>query len=298
MHHSRLDAMFKLFRQTFAEEANQRFKLKGTPDEHTLLCLKMNPFLDMSSTGPFGKRTTQELMEGKYKTALRKRYRHLQLAAASSTPASSTPASSKPASKQASTAASTSAPGASQAEAGKRIKMSLLSTKLYLKAPTVAQDDDDEETTIDKEIAAFNATCTTANPAKYEHDEKIDLNAFWAEHRKALPIHYLVYLGDCASKRASSAAVETVYSGATKLSDEAQMLADDMLAAYVFCHYNWQYIFLRPSNAEIVKGYLELYGDEAPEEEEEETKEETEIEGEEDGAGEEEMEDHVPDWQD
>ena len=42
-------------------------------------------------------------------------------------------------------------------------------------------------------------------------------------------------------KRASSAAVETVYSGATKLSDEAQSMADTLLAAYVFNHYNWQY---------------------------------------------------------
>ena len=53
--------------------------------------------------------------------------------------------------------------------------------------------------------------------------------------------------------------METVYSGATsKLSDEAQMLGDDMLAAYVFDHYNWKYIFLRPTVNEIVEAYLKL----------------------------------------
>ena len=69
---------------------------------------------------------------------------------------------------------------------------------------------------------------------------------------------------------------EVVYSGATKLSDEAQMLADDMLAAYIFNHYNWKYDFLRPTIEQIVQEYLKLHGDEAPEEEEEEVEEETE----------------------
>ena len=46
---------------------------------------------------------------------------------------------------------------------------------------------------------------------------------------------------------------EVVYSGATKLSDEAQMLADDMLAAYIFNHYNWKYDFLRPTIEQIVQ---------------------------------------------
>ena len=59
---------------------------------------------------------------------------------------------------------------------------------------------------------------------------------------------------------------EVVYSGATKLSDEAQMLADDMLAAYIFNHYNWKYDFLRPTIEQIVQEYLKLHGDEAPEE--------------------------------
>ena len=272
--------MFRTFREIFSEEANRRFNLKGTPDEHTLLCLKMNPFLDMSPAGPFGKRATQELMEGRYKTALRMRLRHRQ-AAASSTSASTKSASSSsaptPAPRPASTSASTPSPGAAQPPGGKRIKMMSLSSRLYLKAPVAL---DSEETTITIEIEAYNAFCTTADLSKYASEEgRIDLNSFWSDHRKALPIHYLVYLGDCASKRASSAAVETVYSGATKLSDEAQMMADDMLAAYVFNHYNWQYEFLRPTVAEIVQEYLTIHGQEVPEVELEAVQEETETTG-------------------
>ena len=146
-----------------------------------------------------------------------------------------------------------------------------------MKAPVAL---DSEETTITIEIEAYNAFCTTADLSKYASEEgRIDLNSFWSDHRKALPIHYLVYLGDCASKRASSAAVETVYSGATKLSDEAQMMADDMLAAYVFNHYNWQYEFLRPTVAEIVQEYLTIHGQEVPEVELEAVQEETETTG-------------------
>ena len=33
-------------------------------------------------------------------------------------------------------------------------------------------------------------------------------------------------------------------------------MGDDVLAAYVFCHYNWQFEFLRPSIADIVKEYI------------------------------------------
>ena len=46
---SRLDPMFKTFRSVLAHELGQRFLLKGTPNEHVLLALKMSPFID---TGP------------------------------------------------------------------------------------------------------------------------------------------------------------------------------------------------------------------------------------------------------
>jgi len=68
---TRLDPMFKDFRSIFASECNTRFKLKGTPDEHVLLALKMNPFIDTSKDGDFGHAATQSLMDAIYRTAAR-----------------------------------------------------------------------------------------------------------------------------------------------------------------------------------------------------------------------------------
>ena len=44
-------------------------------------------------------------------------------------------------------------------------------------------------------------------------------------------------------------------------------MGDDVLAAYVFCHYNWQFEFLRPSIADIVKEYIKVHSDKSPLEE-------------------------------
>ena len=81
-------------------------------------------------------------------------------------------------------------------------------------------------------------------------------------------------MGDCGSKRASSASVETVYSGATKLSDSADRLSDAVLASYVFLHYNWKYDFLRPIFDEIVAEYKRTYSSNPPADEVEEAGEE------------------------
>ena len=40
-----------------------------------------------------------------------------------------------------------------------------------------------------------------------------------------------------------------------------------MLAAYVFCHYEWQFEFLHPTIAEIVKEYVKVHSDKYPLEE-------------------------------
>ena len=131
------------------------------------------------------------------------------------------------------------------------------------KAPVTADD-----TSLKDEIEAYEKICSVLDQSKYlrsDDDERYDLNKFWADHKKVLPMfHYLVYIGDCGSKRASSASVETVYSGATKLSDGADQLADDVLAAYIYCHYNWGFEFLRPTISEIVAEYERVHGKEPP----------------------------------
>lgn len=79
------------------------------------------------------------------------------------------------------------------------------------------------------------------------------------DHKKQLPLHYDVYLAHCASKRASSASVESVYSGATKFSNEAETADDSLLQLYVFCHYNWNLLFLRPDMKQMVSTYRHFH---------------------------------------
>ena len=62
-------------------------------------------------------------------------------------------------------------------------------------------------------------------------------------------------------------------------------MADTLLAAYVFNHYNWQYEFLRPTVDAILMEYLKIHGKDVPEDEaEEEPEPEPEGDADEDGA--------------
>ena len=294
---SRLHPMFKDFRSIFAEEANTRFSLKGVPDEHILLCLKMSPFVDTSPEGPFGKRAAQELMQAVYMTKLRARQQYLlsklsKVAAtsgATTTPSGAAPSDAAPSSRAATSgAASSGVATAATAGPKKRQKIGALAMTMHAssKAPMPSS-----ETPLLDEVAEYEKLVSTVDHNKYETEDgdRFDLNRFWSDHKKALPIHYHVYIGDCGSKRAASASVETVYSGATKLSNEADSLGDDVLAAYVFNHHNWQFEFLRPTVAEIVAEYQKVHGHTAPVEEE--TDDENEGEGEaEEGEGEQEGE--------
>ena len=78
--------------------------------------------------------------------------------------------------------------------------------------------------------------------------------------RSTLPIHYSVYLADCASKKAASANVETLFSGAGKLAEDATTMHDDLLGAYVCNHVNWECEWLRPTVHDVACSYLSLHG--------------------------------------
>ena len=72
------------------------------------------------------------------------------------------------------------------------------------------------DTAIMAEIDSYTHICATFDASQYvdpKNDDRYDILRFWDAHKKILPIHYHVFLGDCGSKRASSASVETVYSG-------------------------------------------------------------------------------------
>ena len=286
---SRLHQMFKDFRSIFVEEANTRFSLKGTPNEHILLTLKMSPFVDTSPEGPFGKRATQELMQAIYMTKLRARQQYLlskEAATAAAVPAAAVPATTSGAAASASPSGATppSAVSASGAAAGsapkKRQKIGALAMAMHSSSKAAMAS---SEALLHDEVAAYEKIAATVDQSKYADEDsgRFDLNQFWSDHKKALPIHYHVYLGDCGRKRAASASVETVYSGATKLSTEADHLGDDVLAAYIFLHHNWQFEFLRPTIKEIVDEYQKVHGHQAPQEE---SDGESDVESDGDGA--------------
>ena len=122
----------------------------------------------------------------------------------------------------------------------------------------------------------------------YEGTGRFNLRAFWAEYKNVLPIHYRTYLAEVACKKAASANVETVFSGAGKfmaevhapslplpfccspclplpfgchpqhrllLGRQAPHAGAPLLSRIVKLHYNWKYPFLRPSIKEIVERY-------------------------------------------
>ena len=73
-HASSLDAPWRMCRRIFVEEMERRFKLKGHPGVHVLLCWKMNPSLDTSQQSQLFafKSSVYELMEGEYMSKLRR----------------------------------------------------------------------------------------------------------------------------------------------------------------------------------------------------------------------------------
>ena len=54
--------------------------------------------------------------------------------------------------------------------------------------------------------------------------------------------------------------METVFSGAGRISNKSCTLSAEILSNYCFCHYNFKYDWLRPTHAEIIKAYTKLYG--------------------------------------
>ena len=58
--------------------------------------------------------------------------------------------------------------------------------------------------------------------------------------------------------------MESVFSGVKRLlGDFAATMSPELLAMYVFVHFNWQYEWMRPSIDEIVQEYIKIYADQA-----------------------------------
>lgn len=105
--------------------------------------------------------------------------------------------------------------GANAPKSNKRMKISSMSSEMYL-PPKRVGNANEADTAVMAEIDSYTHICATFDASQYvdpKNDDRYDILRFWDAHKKILPIHYHVFLGDCGSKRASSASVETVYSG-------------------------------------------------------------------------------------
>ena len=86
-------------------------------------------------------------------------------------------------------------------------------------------------------------------------------HAFWADHKHVLPLHYAVYLvAEVGCKRSAAANVETVFSGAGKFMEEASSAGHVLMRRMIKLHYNWKYIFIRPTAEEVCARYLAKHG--------------------------------------
>jgi hypothetical protein len=147
------------------------------------------------------------------------------------------------------------------------------------------------------EESKYAAMCIAVlnDPWVYMNGGIFDQATFWAQQKAALPIHYSLWLGEVGCAKAASANVETVFSGAGRLSAKSRTLDPQLLSDYAFLHYNYKYDWLRPTLEEIITAYKKLYGKQARQEDvesdgsssdgEEGEEEEGEEEGEEGGEG-------------
>ena len=93
----------------------------------------------------------------------------------------------------------------------------------------------------------------------YQGTTRFNLRKFWAIHKTMLPFHYRTYLAEVACKKAASANVESVFSGAGKFTAEAPLVGPLTLMRMIKLHYNWKYIFLRPTLQEIINRYKQKF---------------------------------------
>ena len=127
-----------------------------------------------------------------------------------------------------------------------------------------------------------------ANPKPYMASGIFDLSVFWSGQKSVIPVHYSLWMAEVGCAKVASANVETVFSGAGRISMKSHCLGPQILSDYAFLHYNYKYDWLRPTLEEIVDAYTKLYGKESRESDiesdgsESSTTEEVEEDGDED----------------
>jgi hypothetical protein len=263
VHAGTLPSMFRTFRRVFAEELNSRFGITTTPSRHILLALAMDPSQDTSAaTGRFSQRSAaQQLLEGEYRRALRKRQIFLQMQkpAAQAAPAQRTQADLT----EGGHASLSQAPARA---GGKRPAgvLSLLSKPSKALAAPVLDEATADEAQLEAEIKKFQelaaAEQAAGDESRFMEKGLYNQGKFWWANRAAVPIHYHTWAGGVGSMKASSANVETTYSGAGRMMTTSKALSGEVLSDYAFVHENLKHPWLVPSNKEILSQYVSSHG--------------------------------------
>ena len=266
-----LPNMFKVQRRIFAEQLELRFKVDGTPDKHTLLALKLDPSVNTTQEdGIFSKRAAaQLLMEGEYRRRLVRRHKLIlaAVAVAGSSVAGSAASSALVPGKR--PASSTRATGgvAKRGPASVLSRVNNTNSGQNVKTVRTDPDHDDSLDIIKLEEAKYAGICVSvlANKQQYMVSGIFDLSVFWSGQKSVIPVHYSLWVAEVGCAKVSSANVETVFSGAGRISMKSNCLGPEILSNYAFLHYNYKYDWLRPTLEEIVDTYTKLYGKESRE---------------------------------
>jgi len=123
-----------------------------------------------------------------------------------------------------------------------------------VKTVRIDPDADNSVAIIKLEEAQYASICVSvlANPQLYMVPGIFDLSVFWSGQKSVIPVHYFLWKAEVGCAKVASANVETVFSGAGRLSVKSHCLGPQLLSDYAFLHYNYKYDWLRPTLEEIV----------------------------------------------
>ena len=269
-----LAPMFKTFRREFVAQLNTRFQLNTTPNKHVLLALKMNPSINTDTDSPLlkDKSAMEEMMIGEYKRALRRQcvlIKNNAIAAKQAEAGSAATSNTEPAPAPAPASASAPATAPPSAPVPKRRKGLLGSVIAQQTCAMPSVEASDIDAVVKAEIDRFkvisqNIIATGSDHQYFQGKARLNLRAFWMDHKKELPLHFAVYVSEVGCKKSAAANVESVFSGAGKFTEEAGSAGHKLISRIVRLHYNWKYPFLRPTTQQVCNRYMAKFQDFPP----------------------------------
>lgn len=255
---------FQVFRQVFAEMLTSKFQIDVTPDEFTLLALKMSPSINTTLDGPQlrNKSAKAEIMHGVYVRALRRQARIRLTKHASVQPAAAEAGAEAPAHAEANDGSC--APPVTTPQPKRRRSLLGAVAGAQQVAPVTAVGDELDQSELDDmvkgEIDTFtlisSQTIAKGNKSDYyQGGGRFNLRLFWADHSTSLPIHAAVYVAQVGCMKSAAGHVESVFSGAGKFTEAGHSAGSTLLRRYVKLHYNSKYKFLQIPIEDVVARY-------------------------------------------